>query len=317
MPAHKYIQPAENTLKCLGLKKDERFLIITDQNKLSIAWAIFDAAMEIGANVQLMRIPVAETHGSEPPEPLPEFMKMFDAIIAPTTKSISHTNARREASKAGVRIATMPDIREETFLRTMTADYGKIAERGFNIAEQLNLANTISIKSPSGTDIKLNRGDRNAMVDTGLIYKPGDFSNLPAGEVYIAPVEGSANGVMAVDGSMAGIGLMKKPLMIKIENGFAASFNGHKAEELVKLLAPHGENAKNLAEFGIGTNDKAQLCGSPLEDEKVIGTIHLALGDNQSMGGNVAVSSHLDGIIRNPSVWFDDRQIMKDGKFLI
>jgi len=54
-----------------------------------------------------------------------------------------------------------------------------------------------------------------------------------------------------------------------------------------------------------------------LEDEKVMGTIHIAFGDNKSMGGSVRVASHLDGLVKNPTVWFDDRKIMESGKLLI
>lgn len=316
MPSHKYIKPAQSTMKCLGIKSGEKLLIITDQNKLSIAWALFDAALEIGANVQLIRIPVATTHGSEPPDPLPEYMLKFDAIIAPTSKSISHTRARRAACEAGVRIATMPDILEETFLRAMEADYEKIADRGHRLAKRLEKADIIKATSTSGTNITFNKGNRRVLVDTGLVLKPGDFSNLPAGEVFIAPLETTGNGIIAVDGSMAGLGLMERPLVITIKDGYAVKIDGYQAGELEKMLESHGKDGKNLAEFGIGTNDKARLCGSPLEDEKVIGTIHLALGDNKTMGGNVSVSSHLDGIIKSPSVWFDDAQIMKDGEFL-
>jgi aminopeptidase len=304
-------------MRCLGLKQHEKLLIITDQNKLAISWALFDAAMAIGADVQLIRIPVADSHGSEPPEPLPEYMRKFDAIIAPTTKSITHTSARRLACDAGVRVATMPDILDETFLRTMTADYNEIAARGKILAKHLEQTGIIKIKSPSGTDITFNKENRKIIIDNGIISAPGSYGNLPAGEVYLAPIEGTGSGLMAVDGSMAGLGLVNEPLFITIENGCADKIEGFKAQALTDILKPHGKPARNLAEFGIGINERAQLCGSPLEDEKVIGTIHLALGDNQSMGGNVAVALHLDGIIRKPDVWFDDILVMKAGVFLI
>jgi leucyl aminopeptidase (aminopeptidase T) len=83
------------------------------------------------------------------------------------------------------------------------------------------------------------------------------------------------------------------------------------------LLEPHGRDARTVAEFGIGTNDKATLTGVILEDEKVMGTIHIAFGDNKSMGGSVRVASHLDGLVKRPTVWFDDRIVMEDGTLLI
>jgi aminopeptidase len=316
MPNPKYSKPAQNSLQCMAIKKGEKLLILTDQNKLAIAWALFDAALELEANVQLVRIPVAASHGSEPSEPLPEYMTKFDAIIAPTSKSISHTRARRQACEKGVRIITMPAIHDETFIRSMEANYREITVRSKAIARLFNGVNEVKVTSPSGTDIVFSIAGRTVHVDSGIIVQPGDFGNLPAGEVYIAPVEETANGIIALDGSMAGIGLLSKPLIITIENGYASQIKGEKADDLKSLLEPYGQDAKNLAEFAIGTNDKAQLCGSPLEDEKVSGTIHFALGDNITMGGNVAVPSHLDGIIMKPSVWFDGRQIMEDGKMI-
>jgi leucyl aminopeptidase (aminopeptidase T) len=301
----------------LKVKKDEKVLIIADQNKLSIAWALFDAAFEIGANVQLVRIPVAVTHGEEPPDPLPEYMRKFDAIIAPTTKSISHTAARRNASRNGVRIATMPDILDETFIRALDANYEEIAVKCQNLRQLMLKAKSIRVQSPSGTDITFSKKRRFPLVDTGILCNRGDFSNLPAGEVFVAPVEESAQGIIAFDGSMAGVGLLEQPLVVTIRDGYAQNVSGFGAEKLLIMLNAFGPHGHNLAEFGIGTNDKATLCGSPLEDEKVIGTVHFAFGDNITMGGKVAVALHIDGIIRKPSVWFDDQLIMENGAFAV
>jgi aminopeptidase len=317
MSDSKFTKPAQKCLECLSVKKREKVLIITDQNKLPIAWAIFDAALELGANVQLIRIPVGLTHGEEPPQPLPEYMRKFEIIIAPTTKSISHTNARRNASNSGVRIATMPDILEDTFLRAIDTNYWQIAERNQAIAKLMTSAKMIKVTSPSGTDIMFSKEKRLPHTDTGLLPNPGDFANLPAGEVYVAPLEDTGRGVAVFDGSMAGIGLLEEPLVVTFKYGYAEDVKGFGSEKLHNMLKSFGRIACNLAEFGIGTNDKAQLCGSPLEDEKVIGTIHLALGDNISMGGKIAVAQHLDGIIKKPSVWFDDNLIMKDGIFMV
>jgi aminopeptidase len=114
------------------------------------------------------------------------------------------------------------------------------------------------------------------------------------------------------------IGKVTTPVRIVVRDGYAADITGgEEAERLIKLLEPHGKDARTVAEFGIGTNDKAILSGLILEDEKVMGTIHIAFGDNKSMGGSVRVASHLDGLVKNPDVWFDGRQIMRNGKFTI
>nr|NIN00593.1 aminopeptidase [candidate division Zixibacteria bacterium] len=157
---------------------------------------------------------------------------------------------------------------------------------------------------------------RECHADTGLVHNPGDFSNLPAGEAYIAPVEGTADGIIVVDGAM--VGKVKRPVRIVVKDGYATQITGDKsAEELEEILEPFGQPGRNVAELGIGTNDKAKIVGSVLEDEKVMGTVHMALGDNKSMGGNVSVQSHLDGILLRPTLWIDDRIIMENGQLKI
>ena len=150
-----------------------------------------------------------------------------------------------------------------------------------------------------------------------MFRQRGEWGNLPTGEAYLAPLEGQSSGVVVVDGSMAGVGVTQQPIRIVVENGYATEITGGpEAQTLIALLEPHGRDARNVAEFGIGTNDRARLTGVILEDEKVMGTIHIAFGDNKSMGGTVGVPSHLDGLVKQPTVWFDDRKIMEDGRFV-
>jgi leucyl aminopeptidase (aminopeptidase T) len=134
------------------------------------------------------------------------------------------------------------------------------------------------------------------------------------------PVEGASEGVFVVDGSMAGIGNLagKTPITIRVEGGFAVDISGGAAAKALRAkLEPLGRMAFNVAEFGIGTNDAARITGSILEDEKVMGTIHIALGNNMSMGGTVDVPVHLDGIVKSPVVELDGRLIMDRGKLLV
>ena len=202
--------------------------------------------------------------------------------------------------------------------RTLSADYHNIAKRCSKIAQALEGGKTAKVTTPFGTDITLSLEGREWRLDTGLYHNPGDYGNLPAGEVFIAPLEGKANGIIVVDGAMAGLGMLKKPLKMQVKDGYVTDISGDKkAEELEKMIAPFGKDAKNIAELGIGTNDKAEICGSVLEDEKVMGTVHLAIGDNKSMGGEVSVQSHLDGILSKPTLKIDGKVIMKDGEFMI
>jgi leucyl aminopeptidase (aminopeptidase T) len=303
---------------CMGVKKGERVLVITDEPLRKIGLAIWEAAREVSSEAMLLEITSRKSNGEEPPHPVEEFMKKFDVILIPTSRSMTHTKARRDACENGARIATLPGILEDTMKRTLSADYHKISERSKRLADALQGAKTVKVTTPFGTDITMSVETRKWEIDDGLYLNPGNFGNLPAGEVYIAPLEEKANGVIVVDGAMAGVGIMKKPLRLVVKDGYATDITGdEKAERLKKMIEPFGKPATNLAELGIGTNDKAIICGSVLEDEKVLGTVHMAIGDNKSMGGTVSVQSHLDGILSKPTLQIDGKLIMEDGKLKI
>jgi aminopeptidase len=303
---------------CMGARDGERILVITDEPLRPIGYALWQAAKDLGHEVVLVEILPRRSNGEEPPPQVAEMMTKMDVVLCPTSKSLTHTEARRAASAAGVRVGTLPGVTEDIMVRCMNADYTRIAERTHKLCALMEGTNVIRVQAPSGTDVTLPIAGRRAHASSGLFREKGASGNLPTGEAYLAPLEGQSNGVVVVDGSMAGIGLLTQPLRIVVKAGYAEEITGGpEAEQLVALLEPHGRDARNVAEFGIGTNDRAMLTGVILEDEKVMGTIHIAFGDNKSMGGTVRVASHLDGLVKQPTVWFDDRKIMDDGRFVV
>jgi aminopeptidase len=303
---------------CMGVKAGETVLIITDEPLRTIGHALRQAAVDLGHEPMLVEIVPRRTNGEEPPAAVAELMTKVDVVLCPTSKSLTHTDARRAASASGVRVGTLPGVTEEVMVRCMNADYDRIAARTFAICALMEKTRTIRVKSPAGTDITLPAAGRQAHASTGIFREKGQWGNLPTGEAYLAPVEGASNGLVVVDGSMASVGMTSTPIRIEVENGYATRITGGKeAEKLVALLEPHGKDGRTVAEFGIGTNDRAILTGVILEDEKVMGTIHIAFGDNKSMGGSVRVASHLDGLVKQPTVWFDERLVMESGKLLI
>ena len=303
---------------CMGTQPGERLLVVTDEPLRTIGYALWKAAKDLGAEVMLVEMLPRTTNGEEPPREIAELMKMVDVVLCPTSKSLTHTDSRRAASAAGARVATLPGVTEEIMIRCMNADYHKIAERTFRLCDELEKTSVVKVVAPSGTDVTLPVKGRKAHASSGLFREKGLWGNLPTGEAYLAPLEGESQGIVVVDGSMASVGMIRQPIRIVVKDGYATEITGGpEAKRLIELLEPHGKDARTVAEFGIGTNDKAILTGEILEDEKVMGTIHIAFGDNKSMGGSVRVASHLDGLIKEPTVWFDDRKVMEGGKLLI
>jgi leucyl aminopeptidase (aminopeptidase T) len=303
---------------CMGVVSGEKILIVTDEPLRMIGYALWKEAKEIGGDVILTEILPRKTNGEEPPAEVAELMKKVDVVFCPTSKSLTHTDARRNSSACGARIATLPGVTEEIMVRCMNADYKQIAARTFRLCGMLEKTEMIKVTAPGGTDIIMPIKGRKAHASSGLFREKGLWGNLPTGEAYLAPLEGLSKGVVVVDGSMASVGMIKEPIRIVINDGFATEITGgEEAARLKNLLEQHGRDAYTVAEFGIGTNDKAILTGNIIEDEKVMGTIHIAFGDNKSMGGTVRVASHLDGLIKQPTVWFDGTMIMKNGKFIV
>ena len=304
--------------KCMAVRSGETVLVITDESRRKIGYALWETARHSDAEAMLTEIIPRKVHGEEPPKAVAELMKNVDVVLAPTTKSLTHTDARREACARGARIATLPGITEEIMIRALDADYQKIARRSKKIASLLTEAHRVRVTTPGGTDITMSVENRKGYADTGLYHQKGDFGNLPAGEAYLAPLEGNSQGVILIDGAIANLGLLEEGIRLVVKDGFVTEILGQtEAEKLKTLLLPLGKLAYNVAELGIGTNDKAILTGNVLEDEKAIGTVHIALGDNASMGGKITAPVHLDGILLRPTLEVDGETIMEDGKLLV
>ncbi len=299
---------------CMGVKKGEVVLILTDTEKEVIGEALYDVAKEAKAEAIIVRMLPRTRHGEEPPRMIAEMMRHADVIVAPTQYSVTHTQARKRANRAGARIATMPGIIPKMMSSGgMTADFKEVEKGIKRLARVLEGSKTIRIITEIGTDMEVSVEGRKWFKDTGICHKKGEFMNLPAGEVFIAPKEGTANGKLIIDGAFWEI--LENPVAIDVKDGYAKRIVGTK--EIAKQISKRGKEGRNVAEVGIGMNPKAKIIGNVLEDEKVMGTVHVALGDNSTFGGRCRAGIHVDGIIKKPTLLVDDLPIMEDGKLKV
>jgi leucyl aminopeptidase (aminopeptidase T) len=302
------------------VRPGEKFLTITDIDKYEIGRAFFDAGIQAGAEAVLAVIKERTRHGEEPPAPVAQAWERCDVYIAPTRYSLTHTQARKAATGAGARGATMPGITAQMFEGgALSADYAFVSQLCEKMGALMEKAREVRVASTAGTDISMAVGGRTIERDTGLLLKPGNFGNLPAGEVYVAPVEGTADGTLVFDGAIASVGLVSQPVTVTVASGFATKITGGpEATRFDALLgALNRKEAYNIAELGVGCNPSARLLGVILEDEKIYGTVHVALGDNSTFGGKVQAGIHLDGIMLKPSLFFDGQPVIKNGMWTI
>ena len=302
---------------CLALKPGEALVVVADPGTRTIAEVLVATGRGRGAETVLVEMSERENNGTEPPPAVAAAMAACDVLIAPTTKSLSHTEARRAANATGARVATMPGITEEMMARTMSADFASLRPRSREVARLLTEGSEVRIETAAGTDLTLGIEGRTGISDDGDLSQPGAFGNLPPGEAFLAPVEGTTNGRLVIDGTMWPVGRLSEPLVFEVAGGYVTEMSGRHAGDVRAVLEKHGREAFAVAELGIGTNDAAQLTGNVLEDEKILGTIHVALGDNHTFGGTIRVSSHQDGIVLAPTLSIDGTTILEAGQLLV
>ncbi|NOG29898.1 aminopeptidase [Lysinibacillus fusiformis] len=292
----------------LNVQSSETFLILTDVQKQDLATIFYEAGLTITANTMLMVMPLLEKSGQEPIHAVSSLLANADVSLCLTTHSLTHTAARKNACEKGGRVATMPGITWEMLEQgALHADAQEIEEMVEKYVQLLDKAAGIRIVK-DGHELTFSVENRLGIRSTGVIRQAGEHGNIPSGESYIAPIETSANGEILVDGSIANIGVLKEPLLLKISNGRLVEAIGPEGPRLLELLGE--ENGRIIAEFGIGANKSAMLCGNVLEDEKVYGTIHIAFGSNVPFGGANTADVHIDCVVKNPVVYFDGERVI-------
>src|SRR5687768_2666018 len=240
--------------RCLGVRTGEEVLVVADPPSRDLGEALRDAAADAGADATLALIAERPSHGAEPPATVAAALCAAGAFIAPTAKSLSHTQARRRASDAGVRGATLPGVTADMLARVMNVDFDALQTRSRALADRLDGANDAHLTCPRGSDLRIDLRGRRGIADDGDLTAPGAFGNLLCGEGFIAPARGEGT---LVASSLAAVGLADPPARLILEQGRLAEAEGPQGEAFAVLLREHGEAGANLAELGVGTNDRA------------------------------------------------------------
>lgn len=301
---------AETAIRdCMGLRDTESCLVVTDDERERIGETLHAVAGEVTDATAIVRYPPGDQHGEEPPASVASAMTSADVVLAPTTRSLSHTRARTDANEAGARVVTLPGVTEEVFVTGLDADYDRIAATCERLYGALADASEVRITDERGTDLVVRPGDREWRQDTGVVHESGEMTNLPAGETFVSPV--SADGTYVVDGTMMPHGRVDEPIEFEVTDGRVTRIGDDAVRAAVEDAAVEvGEAAYNLAELGVGANHAVtDLVGSVLLDEKAVGTVHVAIGDDAGIGGDTEAPIHLDGVLTDPTLYADDERI--------
>lgn len=315
---------------CMGVKPGENVLIVTDTRiseypgAEALNQAIMAASQAAGAEVHM----IFYTPRGHPSDELPKItaaaMKSADAIFTNPTRSLTHTNAMRNARDAGARVIMLGAgdyILGDTLYRLFPSSVKEVEDMAILTRKVADThKGTVKITSPEGTDLTLEVGKLQVMCNTGICHEPGMLEVLPPGETAAGVTKGSAEGKVVFDGSIIPIyHPLEEPIICTVKKNFITRIEGGRdAQEYKKYLEDLNDpKVYNIAEFGLGTNPKCKLSGTPLEDERIFGAVHLGIGTNISFGGKIKSKTHTDGIILHPTVEINGEIIVEKGKFKV
>lgn len=203
-----------------------------------------------------------------------------------------------------IKMGHMPGITEEMMFRSVNVDFYKMKSTADMLIAKFKKADRLHITTEEGTDLFISVKDRIFIDDVGIAE--GGMCNLPCGEIYCAPVETEADGIIIFNASIGDIGLLKQPLKVVVQKGKIIKFDSEDQQLVTKIteLTSVDEEAKVIGELGIGINSGAIITGNMLEDEKAIGTAHIAFGNNADFpgGGNNHSKIHRDYLFYNPTI---------------
>ncbi|NVM35175.1 MAG: aminopeptidase [Candidatus Lokiarchaeota archaeon] len=294
----------------MNLKKEDIVLVVSDEYTKNIGNAFHDAAIDYGCTAQIYLLPEKLRPLLEIPAEMSEFAKGKSIIINVFKGSGEETPFRAKWIKEmvatkSIRIGHGPSITKSMMLEgPMNVDYEKMVLAADKMIKSFDNAKIVHVTAPGGSDIVLDIEERAFSTDAKIIKEPY-FANLPCGEIWCGPIESRADGIIVCDGSIGDIGKVKKPLKIYVKNGKIINLESkdQKLVEEVEILTSLDEEARIIGELGIGLNPGAKLSGILLEDEKALGTAHIAFGNNENMkGGQNRSKTHRDFLFYKPTI---------------
>ncbi len=328
-------ESAKNALACVyEAKEREKILIFCDDTKMDVGEAFAEGALKLSLQTRLVQLKSGRSMRKEVEPSIGEIVLKYnpDICINIFRGDREETPFRIEFVRAEtlnrkIRVGHCPgitlDMLTDGALAMNTQEHRRMQTFAFRLIQKLARVKTIEITNPSGTNIVLSFAGRQFITDTVINWENLLWMNLPTGEVYAGPVENSLDGTFVCDTAIGGTGIIKTPVTIEVKDGKVQDIESEDKRVLREVKDSLGtdEWSDIIGEFAFGINSKARLVDEFLESEKMMGTIHIAFGNNQDMpGGKNASKNHLDLMISKPSarVVYQDgttTEILLKGKF--
>ena len=302
---------------CAKVKPQEKVLVVADDEGFPVRMgkAVLAVANSVGAEAVLAIMKPRAGAAVEPPHAIAVAMKSVNTVVYITNRhGMAHTDARKEATAAGVKVYMMIAVPEDYFKKEITVtDLEKIKNRTETLAEKLTKAGHARITTPGGTDIAMSLEGRKGIGIHPLWEGVGGFPDYA--EAAISPVEGTAEGTIVIDiGVLGWEYLFLQPIRCVVKSGRVVEIYGGEDAEKLRQIAATDENASNIAELGIGTSHTIpRVYRATRRDGGMAGNVHIAIGRNNDIGGQTWSRVHHDGLINRPTVELDGEIVVRDG----
>lgn len=301
---------------CVRVKPGEEVLIVSDMGQtFKISEHFLEGASSLSSNSNLLIMPLKDRDNAEPSIGVCKAMNTADIVFVISQRSLTRTEALKDATLNGARAISSVEIKEETILRAFAVDYEKLKTKTDKAAEAFNKGSRIHVTSKEGTDVEIVLCGRKTKSNNGCCYESGGLFFLPAGLTTTAVLEGSANGTIVIDGSTSAFGVVSGPLKMTVKDGKVVHIEGKDGEKLRKALEQYDdEKVYIIGDMGIGTNPEAELIGIMAEDERIYGSVHVGLGNNAPFGGKNKAKGHIVGNILHPTLEIDGKTVVDNNQ---
>ena len=308
---------AKNALECvLEAVQGESIVIVCDDEKMEVGKAFADGALTLGLWTRLIMLKTTDETRREIPPQLLEVLtaQKPDIYVNLLRESREETPfrikiIRLQRRDPKTRLGHCPGVTlkmlTEGALALTPEEHRNMQSFADKLILALDGAVKVEISNPAGTSLSLGVKGREFFTDTRYDWRLRKWMNLPTGEVIVAPLENSLNGSLVCDMAIGGIGPIKTPVVITAESGKTQEVTSEDKEvrKKVRDTLNTDEWSNIVGEFAFGINPKAELVREFIEDEKILGTIHIAFGHNLDMpGGRNASQNHMDLLISKPTV---------------
>ncbi|AEC52484.1 hypothetical protein PNA2_1569 [Pyrococcus sp. NA2] len=297
----------------ISLKKGEKLLIISDFEGKRIVEAILREALKVGGKPY--HFSFMPTRRDFLPPAISGLIEDSDAIILVSSVSLSFSKEVWTALKEEKRVVSCPRTNEDMFCRALSVDPKKLSNETRKVASLLSEASSLEIMS-NGRKFKASISEREAIYVDGLANKPGKFTIIPGGIIGIAPIEGTPEGGLVINGSISHMGPLTSEIKLKVEKGKIVEISGGEdAKKFEKLLESYGdENMFKIAEIGVGVHPMMRIRGNATEDESARGAVIIGIGENVGhLKGNIKAPDHIDLAIWGASLKVDNRWLVIHG----